>query len=256
MIQDFMKNAKGLTRNPLGIIALFISLIYGFACLVLSTSVKNLNNSVERLPLIWFIIGFPILILVSFILLVIFHHEKLYAPVDYKDEDNFIKTFRGREFRAFKEENIIVTKDVEQNKIAFNQLVTKAENPNYNKDLFPAEARPKLNLANAFLDNLRKNTEEKAKNGIISGIGFGIQAPEYFLTSYIIPLGVLKDKNLPRDFRDTVIIRVTEGADGKLNLIAIGKDIIETDAHKFALKFNNYMEEVITQIVDPNKLSN
>ena len=72
MMQDFIKNSKGLTRNPLGIIALFISLIYGFACLVLSTSLSNLIGITERLPLIWFIIGFPVLILISFILMVIF----------------------------------------------------------------------------------------------------------------------------------------------------------------------------------------
>jgi len=35
IISDFMKETKNLTKNPLSIIALFISLIYGFACLVL-----------------------------------------------------------------------------------------------------------------------------------------------------------------------------------------------------------------------------
>lgn len=90
-VNDFMKNAKGLAKNPLGIIALFISLIYGFACLVLSTSISNLGVN-ERKPLIWFIILFPILILIAFIYLVVNHHKKLYAPSDYKYESNFIKT--------------------------------------------------------------------------------------------------------------------------------------------------------------------
>lgn len=92
---DFMDKAKGLTKNPLGIIALFISLIYGFACLVLSTSIINLHGSAERLPLIYFIIIFPILILGVFTFLVIKHHEKLYAPSDFIDEDNFIKVLSG-----------------------------------------------------------------------------------------------------------------------------------------------------------------
>ena len=92
---DFIGKAKGLTKNPLGIIALFISLIYGFACLVLSTSINNLKGPEERLPLIWFIILFPLLILVAFTYLVVNHHRKLYAPSDYKDEKNFVNTYVG-----------------------------------------------------------------------------------------------------------------------------------------------------------------
>lgn len=96
MITDFMEKAKGLAKNPLGLIALFISLIYGFACLVLSTSLNNLRGQQERLPLIWFIIGFPILILITFIYLVVNHHQKLYAPSDFRDEENFIKTIDSK----------------------------------------------------------------------------------------------------------------------------------------------------------------
>ena len=92
MLNDFMNNAKGLTRNPLGIIALFVSLIYGFACLVLSTSISNLVANNERLPVIWFIIIFPIIILIAFIYLVVNHHEKLYAPGDFRGDDAFIQT--------------------------------------------------------------------------------------------------------------------------------------------------------------------
>jgi len=92
MKTDFITAAKGLTRNPLGIIALFVSLIYGFACLVLSTSISNLHGDSERLPLIWFIIMFPLVILVAFIFLVIKHHEKLYSPSDYRGDESFIQT--------------------------------------------------------------------------------------------------------------------------------------------------------------------
>jgi len=94
-VKDFMESAKGLTRNPLGIIALFISLIYGVACVVLIASLNNLHGSEERLPLIWFIIIFPLVVLSVFTYLVIFHHKKLYAPSDYKDEKNFVNAFLG-----------------------------------------------------------------------------------------------------------------------------------------------------------------
>lgn len=98
-----MKNAKGLTKNPLGIIGLFISLIYGFACLVLSTSISNLESSAERLPLIWFIIVFPLIILGTFLYLVVNHHEKLYAPSDFRNDDAFIETMSGKRIKEKQE---------------------------------------------------------------------------------------------------------------------------------------------------------
>nr|WP_276900282.1 hypothetical protein [Pedobacter kyonggii] len=94
MIKDFISNAASLTKNPLGIIALFVSLIYGFACLVLSFGIDKMYGPTERLPLIWFVISFPVLILICFFLLVIFNHQKLYAPGDYKDENNFFNGFK------------------------------------------------------------------------------------------------------------------------------------------------------------------
>ena len=90
-MKEFYKNTKNLARSPLGIIALFISLIYGFACLVLSTASTNLESN-ERILLIWFLILFPIIILISFLFLVTKHHRKLYGPSDFKDEKIFLET--------------------------------------------------------------------------------------------------------------------------------------------------------------------
>ena len=102
-----MHKAQGLTRNPLGIIALFISLIYGFACLVLGFAGGQLTVC-ERQPLIWFLIGFPILILGSFVFLVVNHHKKLYAPSDYKDERNFFKGFESQQTHVGQKPNTAV----------------------------------------------------------------------------------------------------------------------------------------------------
>lgn len=88
-IKDFGETAKGLARNPLGIIALFIVLVYGFASLV--TAFASSFTSAERLPLIWFLILFPILVLGVFSWLVSRHSGKLFAPSDFKNEDNYVK---------------------------------------------------------------------------------------------------------------------------------------------------------------------
>lgn len=93
---DFLKGAKDFARNPLGIIALFISLIYGFANLLLGSSAEKLTEA-ERWPLIIFIVLFPIFVLVAFYKLVTKHHGKLYAPGDYKDDKSFLRTLSPEE---------------------------------------------------------------------------------------------------------------------------------------------------------------
>jgi CheY-like chemotaxis protein len=81
--------AKGLARNPLGIIALFIVLVYGFASLV--TAFAGSFTPEERLPLIYFLVLFPVVVLVVFAWLVSTHSGKLFAPADFKNEENYVK---------------------------------------------------------------------------------------------------------------------------------------------------------------------
>lgn len=87
-IRDFGAIAQRLARNPLGIIALFIVLIYALAVLLVGVSGEKLTSN-ERLPLVWFIVVFPFVVLFAFFRLVANHHSKLYAPSDYRDERLF-----------------------------------------------------------------------------------------------------------------------------------------------------------------------
>ena len=86
---SFAASARHLARNPLGIIALFIVLIYAFASLVVGFS--NKLTATERLPVIWFLILFPALVLIVFAWLVSRHHAKLYSPADYRRDSAFIE---------------------------------------------------------------------------------------------------------------------------------------------------------------------
>ena len=88
----FGATARDLARNPLGIIALFIVLIYSFASLVVGFSDKL--QEVERLPIVWFLVVFPILVLAVFAWLVSHHHAKLYSPADYRQDASFIEASR------------------------------------------------------------------------------------------------------------------------------------------------------------------
>lgn len=87
-INSFGAIARDLARNPLGIVALFIVLVYGFAALV--TGASPLSPS-ERLPLIWFLVSFPVLVLAVFGWLVSQHSDKLFAPSDFKNDEDFLR---------------------------------------------------------------------------------------------------------------------------------------------------------------------
>ena len=84
----FSKSFGDFTKSPLGIIALFIVLVYGFASLVVGI---GQGISAHLVPLIYFMVFFPILVFLGFLWLVAIHSNKLYGPSDFKNEDNFIK---------------------------------------------------------------------------------------------------------------------------------------------------------------------
>ncbi|THB67198.1 MAG: hypothetical protein D6E12_09085 [Desulfovibrio sp.] len=95
-----MEAPKWAAKNPLGILALFIFLIYSVSSLLFALSAEELGSRHKEI-VIWFITLFPLLVLIVFYRLVSKHHEKLYAPKDYKQAGEFGKIaleLRGREF--------------------------------------------------------------------------------------------------------------------------------------------------------------
>lgn len=72
----FAQAALELTRNPLGVIGLFVVLVYAIAAFATGLAARYLQPC-ERLPLIWFIVLFPVLLLGTFVWLVVYHHTKL-----------------------------------------------------------------------------------------------------------------------------------------------------------------------------------
>lgn len=93
---SFGETATKLSRSPLGIIGLFIVLVDLFAAAVAGPFGSHLNP-IQVWALLAFIIGFPLVVFVSFVWLLVKHHTKLYAPSDYRTDDAFIKTLSVHE---------------------------------------------------------------------------------------------------------------------------------------------------------------
>lgn len=94
MAENFDNTAVKLSQGPLGIIALFIVLVHGFASMVLGLG-SNLGGT-ERAILVWFIVLFPVVVFLVFARLVSKHHVKLYPPQAFREESYFVDLSHGR----------------------------------------------------------------------------------------------------------------------------------------------------------------
>ena len=84
--KNLLQTARSYTSNPLGIIALFIVLVYGMAALVITQSDTLRQGDITAL--VCFLIAFPVIVFAGF-LWAVKYHFKLYAPKDYNDDDSF-----------------------------------------------------------------------------------------------------------------------------------------------------------------------
>lgn len=140
----FLKNAKGYVKNPLGIIGLLISLIYSVTVIVAGLSPQLTPN--QRWFFVIFVVVFPFLILRVFFVLVTKHHEKLYAPGDYRDEGNF---FRSQ----------TAVDQQEREELEANQLVASGEDEGEPK---PADLTRKLGTLGLQQDSAPVSIEKNA----------------------------------------------------------------------------------------------
>lgn len=74
-------------RNPLTLIAVFAGLAE-----VAATSVLPIIEGPVQLTLVWYVMLFPVLLVIAFFLTLNFNNRVLYAPNDFRDERHFLET--------------------------------------------------------------------------------------------------------------------------------------------------------------------
>lgn len=77
----------GTIRNPLTIIAIFAAIAE-----ISGTAVLPFITDGNQGTYVWFLMIFPLLLIVLFFVTLNFNHKVLYAPSDYKNEENFFKS--------------------------------------------------------------------------------------------------------------------------------------------------------------------
>lgn len=88
MANPFGNISGNFVRSPLGIIALFIVLVYAMAGLV--TAFSRLPE-LHLLILVIFLALFPVLVLFVFFWLVTRYPNLIYGPADFQEEENFLR---------------------------------------------------------------------------------------------------------------------------------------------------------------------
>lgn len=235
-------NIKNFLRNPLGVIALFVTICYLIAGLVFSIGLDKLNGAEERLPFIWFIIIFPVVIFVVFVLLVCYHHEKLYGPTDFKNEDNFVKLTNAERKAKYLSEATENSKYEEQMPINIedSEEVIKNEKSNICALAFSAE-----NSAHLAIQKLNKiyNTKftEEVRNGRYIYDAIGIINGE----TYIVECKYVRDIVTINRLRDTYqqVLRYRESISNKNPQIIIVY-ILEKYTEEVCGKIQEYYKSI------------
>lgn len=83
----------GPIKNPLTIIAIFAAIAE-----ISGTIVLPFIDQANQAKYVWFLMVFPVLLILLFFLTLNFNHKVLYAPSDYQNEDNFLQSLPRASF--------------------------------------------------------------------------------------------------------------------------------------------------------------
>jgi uncharacterized tellurite resistance protein B-like protein len=103
-------------QNPLTVIAIFAALAEVAGTVALATVDKELQHT-----FVWFVMAFPTSLVLLFFVTLNFNPKVLYAPSDFANEENFLKTLVGR-----KELSVSFQSLSRQLEVAKQQIVLEA----------------------------------------------------------------------------------------------------------------------------------
>lgn len=223
-----MINKIRFIKNPLTIIAIFAGLAEIAGTTALALVDKELQN-----VFIWFVMGFPFLLVCLFFLTLNFNPTVLYAPADFDDESNFLRILASR--KKFAEDVDLIDKQIE---IAQTNIAERFKDEI--KAIKDADQNKLVENLNQFMDSLREqliDLQESADDVVNSASlqvssNSGFQArildllsrSKHFMTVDQISsdLGMSKSatmRALSRLLQRKIIIRETHGEDETYSIL-------------------------------------
>jgi len=152
-----MESKNKYVKNPLSIIAIFASLSEAIATGVL----PFLTIELQKI-FIWFVMGFPVMLVLLFFFTLHKKYHALYAPSDYKSDDSF--TGLALDFRSQNKTEMLEKKREEISEIEDSQNNDLKSSPVYQSlvnnpkvEYFLAEELALKKLAELYEDRFYKN---------------------------------------------------------------------------------------------------
>ena len=112
-------------KNPLSIIAIFAGIAEISGAVVLPF-IETAHQAIY----VWFLIVFPIVLVVLFFLTLNFNHKVLYAPSDYQNEENFLRSLPKA---TFKEKIQKIEAEIKEEKTTAQEFPNSDKNSASNK---------------------------------------------------------------------------------------------------------------------------
>ncbi|MCE2030180.1 hypothetical protein [Sessilibacter corallicola] len=257
MIKDFGQTAEKLSGNPLGIIALFIVLLYGIAGLVLSSSANFLTQE-ERIPLIWLLVIFPFLVLFVFAWLVSQHHTKLYAPKDFVNDEAFLRALTPTE-KQVKQQKEIEKFEEEDSSSSSSINLTVASPINTRRHvgvLYEYGLAEDLAIAHLkSTENLNILQDQEIRSGNQSIQVDGLSVSENMLTAFEVQL--IKAEYINRNLRYRMadiaykamqLAAFSRNSKAKLVYVAVVDRLSKEIEEKISDKFNQFSSASVVPI--------
>jgi len=220
--------------NPLTIIAIFAAL----AEMAGTVSLGLIDQSLQGI-FVWFVMLFPILLVLAFFITLNFNPKVLYAPRDFRDDQSFIATMSG----SFRKPSISVCRD----NVA--QIVRELQ-PQPDKQTH-SQVPGMIDATAHFFGAMVKKLAKDFEDGRLRSADIWIIGEGYYLLEIEIPKAVLDDQKAERD-----LILIQELVVGhQVALRAIGKNIQENNPDAFAVQMYERLADFLNECVDPSKLS-
>ncbi|MEN8347324.1 hypothetical protein [Acinetobacter nosocomialis] len=197
----------GHIKNPLTVISIFAGVAEISGTTVLPFMQPN-NQDVY----IWFLMLFPVGLVIIFFITLNFNHKVLYAPSDYKDEDNFVKLFG---IATIKEEESKLKEEVEE-----VESGSSNENEGLNSNLESQSSEEKSN-----------NFEKMNNNGFNFEQKYSIYFNKVNLSEKLAILKLSRDMNI--DFKRNLVFKTLNNRRILFDGIAFQKNKIHAVEVKF-----------------------
>lgn len=166
-------------KNPLTIIGIFSTVTEGL-CIYALPKLTERNQDI----FIWFVIGFPVLLLLLFFYTLVNYHTKLYSPDDFANKDNdFAKLF----FQKNPSNEISIATSVKDSNNYFKPFVLEEFYPKENG--YPKETEDTFKIINYIFSELDK-TLPKEK---LLYFDYEAQSPSFYSFTYVIKPEFLKE---------------------------------------------------------------